>query len=257
MFSRFPVRYLIPNTITAATIVLACVAIVLGHDGLHELAAWLIVWCVLLDRTDGFAARLSNAYSEFGGQLDSLADFLAFCVAPGLLVYFLLADDLRYRRLFDRPVYKEILIVSTLVYVVSGAARLARFNVTSAQVGPDRFEGLSSTFAGFIVATFLLSGERHSWPPDVMATLLLVLALCAVFMISNLSLPKSLTSHQRRLFPLLVLVHVLAFGLGILRLFPEVLLILALAYPILGFTIGARLNRGMKTAVARAESRSQ
>jgi CDP-diacylglycerol--serine O-phosphatidyltransferase len=254
MFSRFPVRYLIPNTITTLNIVLACAAIVLAHDGLYEWAAWLIVWCVLLDRTDGAAARLANAYSEFGGQLDTLADFLAFCVTPGLLVYFLLAYDLRYRQLFERPVYKAILIVSTLVYVVSGAARLARFNVTTAQVGPDRFEGLSSTFAGFIVATFLLSGEHHSWPLDVMAGMPLLLLLCAVFMISNLSLPKSLSSNQRRVFPLLVIVHVLAFGLGILRLFPVVLLILALAYPILGFSMGARLVRGVKTAAPHDES---
>ena len=251
MFTRFPARYLIPNSVTALSIVFACGAIAQAHDGRYVAAAWLIVWCVLLDRADGVVARLSHALSEFGGQLDSLADFLAFCVTPGLLVYFFLTGDPRYRQLFEWPAYETFLIASTLAYVVSGAVRLARFNVTAAEVGADRFEGLSSTFAGFIVATFLLSGEQHRWPLEVMAAMPLLLLVCATFMISNLSLPKSLSPDRRWLFPLLAVAHVLAYGLGILRLFPAVLLGLALAYPILGFYIGVRSTRAVNTADPR------
>src|ERR1051326_1316957 len=98
MFPRFPVRYLAPNSITGLGIVLACAAIALAHAGRHEWGAWLIVWCVLLDRTDGFVARATNACSEFGEQFDSLADFLCFCVAPPMLVYFFMAGDVRYRQ---------------------------------------------------------------------------------------------------------------------------------------------------------------
>ena len=169
-------------------------------------------------------------------------------VLEGMLDFY---GDPRYRPLFEWPFYETFLIVSTLAFVVAGAVRLARFNVTSAEVGPDRFEGLTSTFAGFIVATFLLSGEQHRWPLEVMAALPLLLLLCAAFMISNLSLPKSLSPDRRWLFPLLVIAHVLAYGLGILRLFPAVLLVLALAYPILGFSLSARLSRAVNATVSR------
>jgi hypothetical protein len=100
MFDRVPLRYLVPNAVTAGSMVLALAAIIQASRGRHESAAWLIVSCALLDRVDGVAARWMKACSEFGVQFDSLADLLAFCAAPALLVYFLLSDDPRYASAF-------------------------------------------------------------------------------------------------------------------------------------------------------------
>ncbi len=239
MFDRFPVRYLLPNAVTGLSIVMAWAAIVQGHLGNHQFAAWIIVWCVLLDRADGAVAGLVNARSAFGAQLDSLADFAAFCIAPAALVYFFLTDDSRYADLFGSGVYLLMLIVASLAYVLAGAVRLARFNVTSSDVSSVKFQGLSSTFAGFIVVTFLLSAEQHDWAFQVVSALPLILVVSAIFMVSNLPLPKSLPASLRSLFPVLVVLHAITYGLGIMRLYPLILFILALSYPVIGFAMGS------------------
>jgi CDP-diacylglycerol---serine O-phosphatidyltransferase len=92
----FRPRYLVPNSITAFSLLLALWSIFRAIDGDHDQAAWCIVWCVLLDRMDGVAARLVHASSQFGVEFDSLADLLAFCVAPSVLSYVALARDPRY-----------------------------------------------------------------------------------------------------------------------------------------------------------------
>src|SRR5260370_4914445 len=92
MFDRFHPRYLVPNGVTAANLILALTAIVEASRGRPEAAAWLIVWGALLDRVDGVVARWLGASSEFGIQFDTLSDLLASCAAPGLLVYLLLTS---------------------------------------------------------------------------------------------------------------------------------------------------------------------
>ena len=78
--------FLVPNAVTTLAIVTAVFSILRSVGGEREAAAWLIVWCTLLDKADGFLARLLDAQSEFGFQLDSLADLLSFGVAPAVLV---------------------------------------------------------------------------------------------------------------------------------------------------------------------------
>ena len=79
-------RYGIPNSITAASLLLGLGSIVTGMFGNLELAGWMIVWCGLLDVMDGLAARLLKAESNFGAEFDSMADLVAFGVAPGMLM---------------------------------------------------------------------------------------------------------------------------------------------------------------------------
>lgn len=79
-------RYTIPNSFTALSLLLGIWSIVTGFLGDLELAAWMIVWCGLLDVLDGLAARLLKATSPFGAEFDSMADLVAFGVAPGMLV---------------------------------------------------------------------------------------------------------------------------------------------------------------------------
>jgi hypothetical protein len=79
-------RYTIPNGFTALSLLLGVGSIVTGQLGDLELAGWMIVWCGLLDVLDGVAARLLKATSDFGAEFDSMADLVAFGVAPSMLV---------------------------------------------------------------------------------------------------------------------------------------------------------------------------
>ena len=79
-------RYTIPNSFTAMSLLLGVASIVTSRLGNLELAAWMIVWCGLLDVMDGLAARLLNATSNFGAEFDSMADLVSFGVAPAMLI---------------------------------------------------------------------------------------------------------------------------------------------------------------------------
>ena len=95
-------KFLVPNLFTGLNFLLGIYSILLMTEAFTSpgspvlgsskppmlLAAWLIVWCALFDKLDGFAAKLLKASSEFGAQFDSLADLTAFGIAPGFLVYF-------------------------------------------------------------------------------------------------------------------------------------------------------------------------
>jgi CDP-diacylglycerol--serine O-phosphatidyltransferase len=226
MIERFPARYLAPNAITAASLLLALVAIVQAAEGRFDACAWTIVWCVLLDRFDGFVARRLRACSEFGVQFDTLADLLAFGAAPALLMYFRLAP----------PGTGPVPALAAGLYLLAAALRLARFNVQAHDLGPDWSRGLTVTIAAAIVALAHLSaGTRALATPALLPGLLLLLAF---LMVSVLWLPKALPlpPWARVLFALGV---VLVYGLGALRRAPELLLALAVAYPTLGFLWGA------------------
>ena len=242
-FRPFPLRYMVPNAVTAFSIVLACVGLVQAHMGQYSAAAWSIVWCALLDRIDGAVARFANASSEFGRQLDSLADFIAFCVAPGLIAYFLFTGAPRYSPLVAQPGFHTTLVSAVIVYIVAGGVRLARFNITAATLRTGWYEGLTTTFSGLILVTFLLCGERYSWSLEIMASTPVVLIVCSVLMLSSLPLPKSLRPEQRGLFAFVAVSHVVVYVLGVSRSFPFVLLLFALAYPLLGFFLGFRWSR--------------
>ena len=90
-------------------------SIVTGQLGDLELAGWMIIWCGLLDVLDGVAARLLKATSDFGAEFDSMADLVAFGVAPGMLV---LQTGIEYAgfELFSGAFW--VLLVSVGVFVL-------------------------------------------------------------------------------------------------------------------------------------------
>ncbi|MGP6087463.1 CDP-diacylglycerol--serine O-phosphatidyltransferase [Antarctobacter jejuensis] len=116
---------LIPNMLTTAGICAGLSAIRFGVEGNFVLAVQLIVAACVLDGLDGKIARLLKSDSKMGAELDSLADFLNFGVAPGLLLYFWALQDMR-----------GFAWISVLVYAICCVLRLARFNVGN-KPGPD------------------------------------------------------------------------------------------------------------------------
>ncbi|HOX43372.1 MAG TPA: CDP-alcohol phosphatidyltransferase family protein [Myxococcota bacterium] len=240
-------RFLVPNSFTAASAVLAVVSVVLSLEGRLELAAWMALWCVLLDKADGSAARLLKASSEFGLQFDSMADLIAFGLAPAVLTY--CTGRQAWGIAFGDP-FHWVLASCAVLYVLMAAVRLARFNVRAVSEPSARyFEGVTTTLCGGIVCTALLVGAKWGWPVQVARYFPLVLVLLGLSMVSRIPLPK-IVSRRSRAFNVFQLVA--AGGIyvcGVLMILPEYLLALALFYLLVGSTYG--LLRGPARAGAK------
>ena len=117
-FKAIPVRVLLPNLITLLALCagLTAIRVVIEHN--IQLALAAIVFAALLDGIDGRVARLLKGTSRFGAELDSLADFVNFGVAPALILYFWGLHEL-----------KSAGWIAALVFAICAALRLARFNV--------------------------------------------------------------------------------------------------------------------------------
>src|SRR5215472_17023100 len=87
-FRTIPIRILVPNVITLLALCAGLTAIRLAVEDKLELAVGAIVFAAVLDGIDGGVARLLKGTSRFGAELDSLADFVNFGVAPALMLYF-------------------------------------------------------------------------------------------------------------------------------------------------------------------------
>src|ERR1700704_4987216 len=118
-FRPIPVRMLVPNVITLLAICAGLTAIRLSTEGRMELAVAAIVFAAVLDGLDGLVARMIKGQSKFGAELDSLADFVNFGVAPGLILYFWQLHELNNGGW-----------IAAMVFAISGGLRLARFNAT-------------------------------------------------------------------------------------------------------------------------------
>ncbi len=117
-FKQVPLRFLLPNLITLLALCSGITAIRLGIEGRYELAVGAIIVSIVLDAVDGRLARFLKGTSRFGAELDSLADFVNFGVAPAILIYLWALNGLR-----------TMGWVVALILAISCALRLARFNV--------------------------------------------------------------------------------------------------------------------------------
>ncbi len=179
-------RFLAPNLITCANLALGCLSVVVSFQGNTTAAGWLIVMAVLFDKLDGTVARLLNASSEFGEQLDSFSDFLAFGVAPAVLFFKLFGAD--------SPV---ITYSCGILYVIACALRLAKFNVLGVRLGRDYFFGMPTPVAGSLIVSLYLTVAKHegaAWLPlslDTLSYLVPIMqTIFALWMVSDLPLPK-------------------------------------------------------------------
>jgi CDP-diacylglycerol--serine O-phosphatidyltransferase len=115
---QIPVRVLIPNIFTLIGLCAGLTAIRMAIEHRWDLAVAALVFAAFLDGIDGRVARLLKAQSRFGAELDSLADFVNFGVAPAIIIFNWALDDLR-----------SMGWIVVLIYAVCAALRLARFNV--------------------------------------------------------------------------------------------------------------------------------
>ena len=132
--SRVPVRMLVPNFFTLLGLCAGLTSIRMGIEGRYDLALAAIVFAACLDGIDGRIARLLKASSRFGAELDSLADFVNFGVAPAFLVFNWGLGDL-----------KSAGWICVMMFSLASALRLARFN---AAIDDDKPRWQSNYFTG-------------------------------------------------------------------------------------------------------------
>jgi len=113
-----PVRAILPNLVTLLALCLGLTAIRMTFEGRYEAAIAAVVLAAVLDAVDGRMARALRSTSRFGAELDSLTDFVNFGVAPAIMVYGWILDEIR-----------SIGWLAALTFAICAALRLARFNV--------------------------------------------------------------------------------------------------------------------------------
>lgn len=240
---KYPIRYTIPNAFTSLSLLLGLASIVTAQRGDLELAAWMIVWCGLLDVMDGLSARLLKATSDFGAEFDSMADLVAFGVAPAILV---LNVGIESGGIEPGSSHYWLLLLAVSVFTLAGAMRLARFNLTNETPVKGWFVGVPITATGGgLTASMCLVLLKHD---DIAASLPLELYLpvlmffLAIAMVSRVRFPK-MTIWPNPLVNAFQFVNVLlVYYCGITRTFPEYLFGIGLFLLVAG-TIAGRLSR--------------
>lgn len=198
--------YALPTFFTAANIFLGFTSILKSYSGVisaargqmgpnhdFEVAAQLIGVAILTDGLDGRIARMTNTVSDFGREMDSLADVITFGLAPAVLAY---AWGVQFADA-GASVFRENLSAIgyfiVFLYALCGAARLARFNVVTNPIPtnpgrPDRkyFVGLPIPAAAGLVASVVYAGHSIPIQNPLLSTLwLLLLGLLAFLMVST------------------------------------------------------------------------
>jgi CDP-diacylglycerol--serine O-phosphatidyltransferase len=134
-FRAIPVRTLVPNVITLLALCAGLTAIRFAAEGTLDWAVYAIVFAAMLDGIDGRVARLLKGTSRFGAELDSLADFVNFGVAPAVIMYFWGLHEI-----------KSAGWIAAMVFAIAAGLRLARFNVMADD--PNRPPWAGNFFAG-------------------------------------------------------------------------------------------------------------
>jgi CDP-diacylglycerol--serine O-phosphatidyltransferase len=214
---------LLPSLFTLANLFCGWSCVVYAMRGDLMMAAPFIGVAMVLDMLDGRIARMTGTASEFGVQLDSLADMISFGMAPAVLAY-----------AWGLAPLGRLGWAAGFLFVTGAALRLARFNI---QKNTDKryFVGLASPAAAAIVAStvFYYPEGLHSRPEALLGVILVVVP--ALLMVSTIRFRsfKTIDLRERRRYQILI---ALAALLALIVTFPhEVLLAMAYGYLASGF----------------------
>lgn len=233
----------IPSLLTLGNLCLGVISILLVFNGYPGLAAIMVIIGMLIDGIDGRVARALNAQSEFGKELDSLADIISFGVAPAFIMYVVALQDIT----------PAVSWVVTALFPICGALRLARFNVKAS--APGSFTGLPIPAAGCILATVALFKD------DVVPTVFIVTSvMLSLLMVSNIRYPsfKGIGIPRKTLWIVPVII-VIALVVGILfeEYLSQVFFIPLILYALYGVkkSIDRRIKRKQREAQEEEKSK--
>ncbi|HHO65974.1 MAG TPA: CDP-diacylglycerol--serine O-phosphatidyltransferase [Epsilonproteobacteria bacterium] len=175
---RSNLLYVLPNLFTASSIFVGIISIVEASKGHFILASWLVLLALIFDGLDGRIARMTNTTSQFGVEFDSLADIISFGIAPAMLLYFFIGHE-----------FGRFGILVSALYVIFGAIRLARFNISTAKTDPNVFIGLPIPTAAIFLSMWILLFHKYTLENYSIVLLLLALGV-AILMVSNFRYPS-------------------------------------------------------------------
>ncbi|MFH2012134.1 MAG: CDP-diacylglycerol--serine O-phosphatidyltransferase [Pseudomonadota bacterium] len=188
--------YVLPNLLTTVGLLSGFYAIISVLEGKFQYAAYAILVALLFDGLDGRVARLTRTTSRFGIEYDSLADLVAFGIAPGLLVFsWALVPFGRFGWL------------AAFLYVACGALRLARFNTQVTVIKSNKFSGLPIPAAASLIASTVLFFHYLGYDEDTKhITVLCMIYILSFLMVSSIKYYsfKELGLLKRRPFSFLV-----------------------------------------------------
>ncbi len=251
--ARVPVRMMVPNLFTLFGLCAGLTSIRMSIEGRWDWALAAIVLAAMLDGVDGRIARLLKASSRFGAELDSLADFVNFGVAPAVLLFTWGFSDI-----------KSIGWIAVLIFALASALRLARFNVALDDDKPkwqsNYFQGMPTPAAAIVVLLPLYlfhSGMDLRTEPWERYLLLVYTVGIAMMMVSNIPTYSGKLLHERIgrewVLPLMV---VAAAAVAHLITYPYVTLLVAslgyLAFMPLSWRRFGELERADAAALAAA-----
>ena len=176
--NKINLRYMLPNIFTCGSLFLGILSIVFSVKGDFSLAAWLLLVAAVFDGLDGPIARMTNTTSEFGKQLDSLADVVSFGTAPALMLYFYYGQE-----------HGRFGILVLALFVIFGAIRLARFNISTSKE-PNIFIGLPIPSAALFIIAWILFFETYYKLQDLDSLFLITTLGVTALMVSNIRYPS-------------------------------------------------------------------
>ncbi|WP_426192131.1 CDP-diacylglycerol--serine O-phosphatidyltransferase [Massilia sp. DWR3-1-1] len=206
-------KFALPSMVTLLSIACGFGSIVIsvdnapvGDPSAYRMAAILLVLAGIFDALDGFVARATNTQSDFGMQLDSIADVMNFGCAPGLLLY--CYGFAQFGQ--DHPTLLRAGGIACFIFVACGALRLARFNVSVGRTDPRYFVGMPITAGAACVAAVVVA-----WPAPLTTMLqawlvMLLMVGVGTLMVSTVRFPSSKQPKNKWLL------LVLAVNLGLL-----------------------------------------
>jgi CDP-diacylglycerol---serine O-phosphatidyltransferase len=232
--------YVLPNLFTLAALFGGFYAIVMAMNNQYESAVIGVFASMVLDSLDGRVARMTNTQTEFGAQMDSLADMVSFGAAPALITYEWVLKDLGRWGWF-----------AAFVYCACAALRLARFNVNTSVVDKRFFQGMPSPAAaafvmGFVWLITVLEIDRA----DVAWVCFSFCLYAGLTMVSNVPFYSFKDFQMRKSVPFAVIVSI-ALVIAVINIHPPIVLFaLFLAYALSGYVVYAwRRTKGLPTSV--------
>lgn len=245
-FKPVPFRMIAPNLITLLAVCLGLTAIRLSYEGRLEFAVIAIVGAAILDGVDGRVARLLKGTSRFGAELDSLADFLNFGVAPALVLYGFILHEL-----------KALGWVVAMIFAIANALRLARFNVMLDDPNrpdwkKDFFVGMPAPAgAGVVLLPLYLHFLNVPIGPSLAPVILVYVLLVALMMVSAIPTFSGKTMGKRIPRDWVLPIFVLTVALfGLVISFPFETLALATLIYLAAIPLGITRYRRLRRAAA-------
>ncbi|WP_298038669.1 CDP-diacylglycerol--serine O-phosphatidyltransferase [uncultured Campylobacter sp.] len=215
---KMQLMYILPNLFTAASAFLGVISIISSIQGNYFKAIIYIVLSLILDGLDGRVARLTKTTSKFGVEFDSLADLVAFGVAPAILFYLTIGKN-----------FGKFGALIAAMFVVFGAIRLARFNVTTGTYEPNVFIGLPIPTAAIVSVLWVGVYLDYEFLAGFEWCLVILEAVLAILMVSNIRYPsfKKINFKQTHVIRILVGL-VLAFSMLYLYPFESATLVMSI-----------------------------